>query len=334
MVHEVDTLIVGAGAVGGVIAAMLQKSGHATGLLVRDAGPVKQPAVATIRVDHASGKAPLVAVGLPTGARVEAFSPQRVLVAVKYPALDAVAASLRALPTDVPIISCLNGVSSTRSLRQALPHHTIDHLTVLFNSNIQGPLHYQLTTRPMLMMEKPDPGWRNNLRSAGFMVALGDESAAWGKLLFNLNNAICTLTHACFLDIMRDRYLRRAFLYTLDEAVATLRAAKVPFRMPLPVPYWVYRMMGMYLGPIPAYLAKLSNGLSEQARPSMAADIAARRPTEVEQINGEICALGRRIRRPTPINETLVRLVRALEIQEPRRYLPPFELFQLIEAAR
>lgn len=331
MLQKVETLVVGAGAVGGTIAAMLQASGHATGLLVRDMGCAPLRAVDRIRLDHASGKAVLTAACPPIGTRIDAFSPRRVLVAVKYPALDAVAASLRDLPTDVPIISCLNGVSSTRILRQALPDHTIDHLTVLFNSNIQGPLHYQLTTPPILMMESRDPNWRKQLRMAGFRVVLGDASAAWGKLLFNLNNAICTLAHASFLDVMRDRKLRRAFVYALDEAVAVLRAGKVPFRMPFPVPYGVYRMMSVYLGPIPGYLAQLSNSLSEYSHPSMAADIAAHRPTEIQQINGEISLLGRRVGRPTPVNDLLVDLVHALETQDPPRYLSPSELFKRIE---
>lgn len=119
LLQKVETLVVGAGAVGGTIAAMLQASGHATGLLVRDMGCAPLRAVDRIRLDHASGKAVLTAACPPIGTRIDAFSPRRVLVAVKYPALDAVAASLRDLPTDVPIISCLNGVSSTRILRQA-----------------------------------------------------------------------------------------------------------------------------------------------------------------------------------------------------------------------
>lgn len=336
---EVETLIIGAGAVGGVIAARLQASGHATGLLVREKAGGQPLESATLRVDFASGKAPLIVAGVPMGARMASFAPRRVLVAVKYPALDAVADALRGLPTAVPIISCLNGVRSTRILRQALPQHRIDHLTVLFNSNVQGPLHYQLTTRPMLTLERRDPVWRAALRAAGFMVAQGDESAAWGKLLFNLNNAICALTHTGFLDLMRDRHLRRAFLYTLDEAVATLETAQVRFRMPLPVPYRIYRiyriyrMMGLYLGPVPAYLARLGNSLTEQAQPSMAADIAAHRPTEIEQINGEICALGRQVGRPTPVNDALVRLVHALEAEQSPQYLSPAELLRRITAA-
>lgn len=330
---EVETLIVGAGAVGGVIAARLQASGHATGLLVRQRIDGQPPASATLRVDFASGKAPLIVAGVPMGTQMASFAPRRVLVAVKYPALDAVAAALRGLPTGVPIISCLNGVRSTRILRQALPQHRIDHLTVLFNSNVQAPLHYQLTTRPMLTLERRDPVWRAALRAAGFMVAQGDESAAWGKLLFNLNNAICALTHTGFLDLMRDRHLRRAFLYTLDEAVAILEAAQIRFRMPLPVPYRIYRMMGLYLGPVPAYLARLGNSLTEQAQPSMAADIAAHRPTEIEQINGEICVLGRQMGRPTPVNDALVRLVHALEAEQLSRYLSPAELLRRITAA-
>ena len=331
---EVETLIVGAGAVGGVLAALLHASGHATGLLVRETGGAAAPVPATLRVGFASRRAPVIATGVPMGARLADFAPRRVLIAVKYPALDTVAAALRELPPDVPIVSCLNGVRSTDLLRRALPGRRISHLTVLFNSAVEAPLSYRLTTRPMLTLEQRDAPWRASLRRAGFLVTQGDASAAWGKLLFNLNNAICTLTDAGFLDLMRDRHLRHAFLRTLDEAVATLEAAQVHFRMPFPVPYRAYRMMGLYLGPLPAYVARIGNSLSAAARPSMAADIAAGRPTEVDQINGEISALGRVVGRPTPVNDALVRLVHALEAQDPPQFLTPAALRAALEAAR
>ncbi|HXF08002.1 MAG TPA: ketopantoate reductase C-terminal domain-containing protein [Candidatus Acidoferrales bacterium] len=331
---EIDTLIIGAGAVGGVIGGLLHASGHATGLLVRDVGGAAAPVPATLRVGFASHRAPVIATGVPMGARLADFAPRRVLIAVKYPALDAVAAALRELPPEVPIVSCLNGVRSTDILRQSLPGRQIAHLTVLFNSKVEVPLSsYRLTTRPMLTLEQRDAPFRAGLRRAGFMVTQGDASAAWGKLLFNLNNAICTLTDSGFLDLMRDRHLRRAFVHTLDEAVATLAAAGIPFRMPLPVPYRAYRMMGLYLGPLPAYVARLGNSLSAVARPSMAADIAAGRPTEVEQINGEISALGRAVGRPTPVNDALVRLIHTLEAQDPPQFLSPAALRAALEAA-
>lgn len=331
---EVETLIVGAGAVGGVLGALLHASGHATGLLVRDTGDAAAPVPATLRVGFASRRAPVIAAGVPMGARLADFAPRRVLVAVKHPALDAVAAALRELPPEVPVVSCLNGVRSTDVLRRALPGRSVSHLTVLFNSKVEAPLCYRLTTRPMLTLEQRDPPWRASLRRARFLVTQGDAGAAWGKLLFNLNNAICTLTDTGFLDLMRDRHLRRAFLHTLDEAVATLQAAQVRFRMPFPVPYRVYRMMGLYLGPLPAYAARLGNSLSAAARPSMAADIAAGRPTEVEQINGEISALGRAVGQPTPVNDTLARLVHALEAQDAPQFMSPAGLLGAIEAAR
>jgi len=330
---EVDTLIVGAGAVGGVIGGLLHASGHATGLLVRGVDGAAAPVAATLRVGFASRRAPVIATGVPMGARLADFAPRRVLIAVKYPALDAVAAALRDLPPEVPIVSCLNGVRSTDILRQALPGRQIAHLTVLFNSKVEAPLGYRLTTRPMLTLEQRGAPWRASLRRAGFMVTQGDASAAWGKLLFNLNNAICTLTDSGFLDLMRDRHLRRAFVHTLDEAVATLEAAQVRFRMPLPVPYRAYRMMGLYLGPLPAFAARFGNSLSATARPSMAADIAAGRPTEVDQINGEVSALGRAVGRPTPVNDTLVRLIHALEAQERPQFLSPAALMAALEAA-
>jgi 2-dehydropantoate 2-reductase len=47
------------------------------------------------------------------------------------------------------------------------------------------------------------------------------------------------------------------------------------------------------------------------SRNSMTLDLQAKRPTEIDQINGAIVAAGRRAGVPTPYNEALLRLVRA-----------------------
>jgi 2-dehydropantoate 2-reductase len=54
-------------------------------------------------------------------------------------------------------------------------------------------------------------------------------------------------------------------------------------------------------------------------RSSMLQDVLAGRPTEIEALNGQVCARGRSLGVATPVNEVLTRLVRALEQAAPRQ---------------
>lgn len=47
--------------------------------------------------------------------------------------------------------------------------------------------------------------------------------------------------------------------------------------------------------------------------PSMAQDVMTRRRTEIEALNGAVVREGARARVPTPVNDTITRLVRILE---------------------
>jgi 2-dehydropantoate 2-reductase len=58
----------------------------------------------------------------------------------------------------------------------------------------------------------------------------------------------------------------------------------------------------------------------------MVADIEAGRPTEVNQLNGEIVSLGSTLALPTPINARIVELVHSIEGILPPRYMSPSEL--------
>jgi 2-dehydropantoate 2-reductase len=78
-------------------------------------------------------------------------------------------------------------------------------------------------------------------------------------------------------------------------------------------PDWVFRNI---------FLKKWK--IDEKARSSMADDLAAGRPTEVDYLNGELVALAERLGRDGPINRKIVDLIRAAEAgAEP---LPPAAL--------
>jgi 2-dehydropantoate 2-reductase len=112
----------------------------------------------------------------------------------------------------------------------------------------------------------------------------------------------------------------------LDESVAALERAGIPYTLVLPISYRNYRRLLLYGRPLPWWFAKVRNGLTAASYPSMVSDIERGRPTEIDQLNGEIVRLGLRTGMPTPVNGKVIELVRAIEGRRPERYLTPAEL--------
>jgi 2-dehydropantoate 2-reductase len=132
---------------------------------------------------------------------------------------------------------------------------------------------------------------------------------AWGKLLINLNNAVNALSGRTLIEELSERDYRRVVAASQREALkllarADIRPAKVgavgPHLLPLVIgsPDWLFNNVFLKAWKI-----------DEKARSSMADDLAARRKTEVEYINGELVALAERLGQKAPVNRAIVSLM-------------------------
>lgn len=72
--------------------------------------------------------------------------------------------------------------------------------------------------------------------------------------------------------------------------------------------------------PVFRVAARRTIAIDPHARSSMADDLAADRPTEIDYLQGEVVALAQRLGRTAPINAALVRLVQAAEAGGPRSF--------------
>ncbi|MBV9646095.1 MAG: 2-dehydropantoate 2-reductase [Candidatus Eremiobacteraeota bacterium] len=117
----------------------------------------------------------------------------------------------------------------------------------------------------------------------------------WGKLL--VNAAISPV--AALLDRRNEAIVNDADAAELARAIAAEVAA-------------VARALRIHLPTADPweYVRETVAAMAEQ-RNSMTIDLEARRPTEIEQINGGIAAAGRRAGVPTPYNDAVLRLIRA-----------------------
>ena len=119
----------------------------------------------------------------------------------------------------------------------------------------------------------------------------------WGKLVANAAiNAVSALLECDAGDILKDANAARLAEALAEEAAAVAAALKInlPFANP-----WQYVTEVIAVG--------------ADSRSSMAFDLESGHPSEIDHINGAICAAGRRTGVPTPYNDAMVRLIKSKE---------------------
>lgn len=320
-------LIVGAGAVGTCLATYLSAAGHKLRLCVRAQRLAAFQAAPHLQVERA-GATPLIAPKPALVTKLDLDGVDALFLCVKFRDLDGILAQLpRPLPPRVRLVSTLNGVAALRSIRRRFPQQPASQITIMFNAQSLAPLHARMTTAPTVLIDRDDDALLNLFDGSHMRVACVDiEAATWGKLLINLANAVCALTHATFKDLLSDPDLRAIYSALLGEADRILRRAGIRHHLPMPLPMTAYRWLLRNGGALPWRLAQKRNRLSEGAYPSMVADVEAGRPTEVAQLNGEIVALAESNGIEAPINNALLRFVQEMEGRRPERYRAPAQL--------
>lgn len=309
-------LIIGAGAVGTILAAHLMAARHEeVKFYAREKDCPTLRAVQSLRVEHAGASHPPIVTRRPTLTRsLDLNGVDYVFLCVKYPQLDCVLAELPPPPKGCTLVCALNGVGAPRRIRQQFPDARVLPLTVMFNARLLEPLHAQITTRAQLLLAGEDHRLCGAFTGSGMRIrCVRGTAVAWGKLLINLANAPCALTRSTFKHMLTDDDLRLIFVALLDEATAVLDAARIDYRLPIPLPLRIYRKLLAGRSRLPWWFARLRNGLQDDVYPSMVADVTAGRTTEVAQLNGEIVCLGLEHRIPTPVNTRVLKLIQALE---------------------
>jgi 2-dehydropantoate 2-reductase len=281
-----------------------------------------------LTVDRVLGSAPLIVPKPELTTKLDVSGVDYLLICVKHAALDEVLLQLPStLPHGLTLVSTLNGISALPRIRQRYPADRVANMTIMFNAQLLSPLHTHITTKPLVLIDSADPKLLGLFDNSNMQVKRADgEATAWGKLLINLANAVCAITHTTFKDLLTQRDMRAIYTAALDEAVGLLSYAGIPFQLSMPWPYQLFRQILLHGGPLSWWLAKVKNGIQNGSYPSMVVDIEIGRKTEVDQINGEIVAVGRAQKWPTPINDELVNLVRSLEGNLSPAYLKPSEL--------
>jgi 2-dehydropantoate 2-reductase len=151
----------------------------------------------------------------------------------------------------------------------------------------------------------------------------------WAKLLLNLGNAVNALADLPLRDQLAQRSYRRCTALAQGEGLDVMQAAGIE---PAPLmglaPRRLVRVMTL---PDALFrrLARRTLAVDPLARSSMWEDLQAARPTEVDELNGEVVRLAQRLGRTAPVNARLVALVHAAESGGRRHWSGPDLLAEL-----
>jgi 2-dehydropantoate 2-reductase len=242
-----------------------------------------------------------------------------VALCVKSTATEAAAREInRHVRKGAAVISFQNGVSNADALRRILPKYEIIQGMVPYNVVRLGPGRWHRATWGDLTAQDHEVtralAARIGDRPGRLRAAADMKGVAWGKLIFNLNNAINALSGLTLLEELKQRDFRRVFAAAIIETLTLLDKAGIePAKIGLVGPKMLPHVIGS-----PDFIFKNMflkvQKIDPKGRGSMTDDFVAGRPTEIDYLNGEVVRLAARLGMKAPVNQAIVDLVKQAEL--------------------
>jgi 2-dehydropantoate 2-reductase len=310
--------VLGAGAVGGTLAALLARAGHDVEVTARGENLV---AIRRDGIRLEGGFGGYVA-------HVEAHEvvterPELAILATKAQdaaaALDASAAAL----DGVPLLVVQNGLGGLTVAAEHLPSSPILGGLALMAASYLGPGHVLVTGENPLVIGAPDATPREVLdRVAGVLggalpveVTHDIQGAQWTKLLVNHVNALPAITGLSVQDVVADDGLRNVMTASMRESVRVARATGVRFGSMQGVPGRVLELIGVLpLWAGAAFPRLLARRMGSVPNPgSTLQSIRRGQLTEIDFLNGAVVDAARAAGTPAPVNTAIVEMVHGVE---------------------
>ncbi len=307
-------VIAGAGSIGCYCGALLAAAGHGVTLLgrARVLDPIRAQGLTVTDFAGLSRTIPADQLTLTQEPDCLADA-DLIIVAVKSGATAQMADLIAAYaPANTTVLSWQNGMDNIQALRAALPKHDVRAGMIPFNVVPTEEAAYHRATSGEIIIETGPGALADHLNSADLPVQESDqiEAVQWGKLVINLNNALNALSGLTLQAQLRDRNWRRLMADQMAEALMVLKTSGIPVASTTPLPAWTTPYILRLPTPLFTRIAAKMLTIDPNARTSMAYDLMAGRPTEIDSLQGEIIQLGRSCNVPTPLNNQIARLIK------------------------
>ncbi len=312
-------LIVGIGALGGIIGARLLARGISVGLAARDVSSAAALRAAGLHVTGIGGEIAAHAPDVRAIADWPRASFDLIVLATK--ADDALAIAPRCvelLASGGTLLPIQNGAVA-QVLARKHPGVVLGGLSNL-GATMHAPGRYEQRNAGHILIGELGGGVSERAAQVASVLGAGIDmrttpnmsGAIWSKLLLNCTvttlGAVAGTTMRGYIGHPDGRVL---FDRAYDETLSVAKASGVrPERMLVdPIPPadrgpWIEQILAAY----------------GDLRPSMHQDFERRRPTEIEFINGYVAKLGPELGTPAPLNAAIADVVRAISkgAAEPR----------------
>ncbi|MBT5929520.1 MAG: 2-dehydropantoate 2-reductase [Rhodobacteraceae bacterium] len=299
--------IIGVGAMGSVYAALLAEAGHEVWAVDPWQEHVEAIVTKGLRVEGASGDR--IINGINATVNVTDVGPcDLCIIATKASQVGAAACAVApVIGTDAMVLTIQNGLGAgDRIAEHMATENVLLGVADGFGASMKAPGHAHHNAMKLIRIGELGGGMTDRLQTleqqlltAGFQAKAFADIAQliWEKFLCNVTfSAPCTVFGKTIGQLMADADHWRIALGAMHEAYRIARHRDIPLSFDNPESY------------VTSFGANMPN-----ARPSMLLDHMAKRPSELDAINGMVPVMGRQDGFDTPYNDTLVAVLNARE---------------------
>lgn len=299
--------VVGAGPVGCIVAAFLEKGG--IDVVLCDVMPellksARDPGISVTGAETVHQRISQTCAGVD---ELAGFHPDVIVIAVKATVLPLIASAIKGfLEKGMYVVSWQNGIDTELELAQTLGREPVLRAVVNYGCSLKGPGEVIMGFHhPPHYIQELDPGAQGvAVKIADLFTRCGLEtrrteeivSMVWQKSAMNASmNPVCAMTGMTMAQAMNDPIVFQTVDALFKECLAVARANEISLG-------WDFYPHAM------TYLRNAGNH-----KPSMLMDVENSRRTEIDFINGKVAAYGAQAGVDTPYNSTLTSLVKGLE---------------------
>lgn len=298
--------VVGAGAMGSVYAGLLASAGNEVWAIDTWQEHIDAIRARGLRVEGASGDRTVR-----LDATTDASEPgpcDLVIIATKADGVAAAAASIKPLlRADTLVLTIQNGLGAAeRICRHLPPDNVLLGVAGGFGASIRGPGHAHHNGMELVRLGELGGGITERLeriggvwRDAGFNVKCFEDinQLVWEKFVCNVTySGSCTIFECTIAGVQANEHAWKVASTCAEEAYAAGVAKGVHFSFDDPVTH------------VRDFGRKIPN-----SRPSMLQDYLAKRPSEIDAINGMVPVVAREVGTAAPYNEVVTAIVKAKE---------------------
>ncbi|MCU1580819.1 MAG: 2-dehydropantoate 2-reductase [Microbacteriaceae bacterium] len=306
--------VIGAGAIGCTIAALLSRAGHEVTVTARGAQleAIREHGIELSGV-WGSFIAPVEA------SEVLQSGPELIFVTTKAQDAEAALRENAEFIDGLPVVVVQNGLGSVTSAQRILRRADIVGALALYAASYTSPGHVTVTTDGVTCLGGPDEATALAAKVLGRVMPVtitqNFAGAQWTKLVVNHINALPAITGMSAQDVISDWGLRRTMTRSMREAVRVALARGIRFEKVQGLSHGLLRIfVGLPIAVAQALPLLMKARMGAIPNPgSTLQSIRRGQLTEIDYLNGAVISAAVEFGVATPVEQALVDMVHEVE---------------------